>query len=173
MGWSQDRQLDRTGRPVAVDPAKRAPQFRRAPPSAEIGVVAAIDLVYQAADVFQSIEDHAAETVARAHDLARQAAEQLNFAESRNRALEAAQRAAEADLKEANARADQAEQTAKETEAQIAAIQDRLTAAEQRASNAEARAIEAEKTLLRVEDAIRNQLLAKWQPLVGRSAAAA
>jgi hypothetical protein len=48
-----------------------------------------------------------------------------------------------------------------------------VIAAEQRATNAEVRAIEAEKVLIRVEDAIRNQLLSKRHPMAGRSSAAA
>ena len=120
--------------------------IRGAIPSEDTGGVAAIDLVNQAAQVIQSIEDQAAETKMRAHDLARRAAEQLNFAERRIRALESAQSAAEASLNEANARADQAEQGTRIAQAQIAAIEDRLCTAEDRARNAEARAIEAEKT---------------------------
>ena len=168
----QNRQFDRTGHPVAADLLHGPANVRGAILSEYTGGVAAIDLVNQAAQVIQSIEDQAAETKMRAHDLARRAAEQLNFAERRV-GSELAQSAAEASLNEANARADQAEQGTRIAQAQIADIEDRLCTAEDRAKNAEARAIEAEKTLIRVEEAIRSQLLAKRQPLTGISAVAA
>ena len=105
MGWNQDRQLDRMV-PPSNDPAGAVVNFSPSAPSIETGVGTAIDLVYQTAEVLQSIEHRAAETTARAHDLARQAAEQLQSAQSRIRVLEATRREAEAALKEAIARAD-------------------------------------------------------------------
>ena len=173
MEWNQNRQFDSTGHPAALDSLDGPANIRRAIRSEDARGVAAIDLVNQAAQMIQSIEDQAAETKMRAHDLARRATEQLNFAERRIRALESAQSAAEASLNEANIRADQAEQSTRIAQAQIADIEDRLCTAEDRARNAEARAIEAEKTLIRVEEAIRSQLLSKRQSLTGISAAAA
>jgi len=172
MGWNRDREFDRNGRPAEADPAKRVLHFRPAPAYSEAAGVTAIELIHQAAQMMQSVEDHAAETSARAHDLARRAAEQLDLSEARIRSLEMAQRAAAADVKTANARTDEAEQMARATEAQIASMEDRLSAAEHRAAHAEARAIEAEKALVRVENAIRNQLLAQRESVMGRSAAA-
>ena len=103
MERNQNRQFDRTGHPAALDLLHGPANIRGAILSEDTGGVAAIDLVNQAAQVIQSIEDQAAETKMRAHDLARRAAEQLNFAERRIRALESAQSAAEASLNEANA----------------------------------------------------------------------
>ena len=74
MGPIQDRDLDR-----------QVAQFRRNRPSAQAeGAAVLLDLVNQAADVLQSIEDRAAATEARAQYLAHQAAEQLQSAEFSN-----------------------------------------------------------------------------------------
>ena len=171
MEWSKDQHRNETGRP-GVDSSSGVIRLRRTPSSTETPAETAIDLVYQAAEVLQGIENRAVETTTRAHDLARQATEQLQMAESRIRALQSAQSAAEAALQEANNRADQAEQAVKTTEAQIADMANRVAAAEQRARNAETRAIEAEKTLIRIEDAIRSQLLARRSSAMNRSMAA-
>jgi hypothetical protein len=179
MERSQDRQSYGAERSAFADPRngvlhlRGEPQLRGEPASIGTRAAAAIDLVDQAAQVVRCIEDDAAEITARANDLARRAAGQLNSAESQIRALELKQRAAEANLKAAHDRADEAEHKARAAEAQIATLEDRVFAAEQRATNAEARAIEAEKVLIRVEDAIRSQLLSKRHPLMGRSVAAA
>jgi hypothetical protein len=149
------------------------PDIRRAiPPEDRVGVTA-IELVIQTADVFDGIEAHAAETKARAYDLAQRAADQLSFAERQIHALKSLQNAAEASLIKANARADEAEQVNRTIQAQNAVIEHRLATAEARAKNAEAFAIEAQKSLIRVEDAIRSQLLAKLQPPTGIKLAAA
>src|SRR5215472_11421060 len=53
---------------------------------------AALELVYQAADVFRSMEVHARETEARAQSLCTNALERLRLAEMRAEAVERAQR---------------------------------------------------------------------------------
>jgi uncharacterized coiled-coil protein SlyX len=173
MQWDQDRQPDCAGRALTSDAANGVVNFSRAISPKNTQRVTAIDLVNEAVSMIESIEDHAAETEARARDLAQRAAGALNAADSRIRYLESAQSAAETSLNEANARVAKAEQTAKAFAAQIAAIEGRLATAENRARNAETRAIDAEKTLIQVEDAIRSLLLAKRQPPMGASAAAA
>ena len=52
----------------------------------------ALDLVYQAADVFRGMEEHARETEARAQSLCAGALERLRLAEMRAEAVERAQR---------------------------------------------------------------------------------
>lgn len=196
MGWNLVRPVSRTGHQAAPAPAAAGPDFdftpllaelagvtaglaNEAPHSeftslpAESGEVKAIDLVNQAAEMVRSIEDHAAETTARAHGLAQKASAQLEFAHSRIRVLETAQSAAEDRCNAADARAAEAEQTVRQSQAEIAALEERLSAADQRARNAEARVIEAEKVLKRVEDSIRNKLLSKRQPSTNGMAAAA
>ena len=73
--------------------------------------------------------------------------------------------AAESEVKAANARANEAEQMMRAAQSEIAAWTNRLSVTEERARQAEARVIEAEKLLIRVEDAIRNQLLSKRQKM--------
>ena len=107
-------------------------------PSAPNTGAHALDLVYQAADVFRSIEDRARETEARA-EAAERAQRDLIFATERR--LRDASRALE------------------EAQKRLEAQQDQLTAIEHRAQAAEADAREAKQTLALVEDAIRRRLL--------------
>ena len=62
------------------------------PASAPDKGATALDLVYQAADVFRSMEEHARETEARAQSLCTSALERLRLAEVRAEAAERAQR---------------------------------------------------------------------------------
>jgi hypothetical protein len=196
MGWNLVRPVSRTAHPMAsnaageglnfdftpllaelgnlaAESAPKTPNSDFASLPAETGSVMAIDLVNQAAEMVQSIEDHAAEATARAHGLAQKASEQLEFAQSRIRVLEQALGATEERCNAANGRAADAEQTVRRSQAEIAALEERLSAADHRARNAEARVAEAEKVLKRVEDSIRNKLLSKRQPPAHGMAAAA
>ena len=112
----------------------------------------ALNLVYQAAEVFSSMEDHARETEGRAQSLCKSAAERLNLAEKRIEAAERARREADCKLLEASRALEQAQ-------SRIEAAEDQLTAVEFRAQAAEAEAREAKKALALIEDAIRRRLL--------------
>ena len=116
----------------------------------------ALDLVYQAADVFRNMEDHARETEARAQSLCKGATEKLRRAETRVEAAEQAQReltiAAEHKLQDAS-------RALKQAQSRIEAQQDQLAAFEFRAHAAEAEAREAKQALALVEEAIRRRLL--------------
>jgi len=116
----------------------------------------ALDLVYQAADVFRSMEEHARETEARAQSLCTSALERLRRAEMRAEAAERAQRefviTAEHRLKDAC-------QALEHAQSCIEAQKDKLTAAELRAEVAEAEARQAKQALALVEEAIRKRLL--------------
>jgi chromosome segregation ATPase len=171
MRSESDQRRMRNGS-VATDMDNGVVRFRRNSDMRDEGATAAIDLVYQAAELLQSIENRAAETTARAHALAEQAAEQLQSAEQRIRTLDAEKRALEHDLRQAYVRADEAEQAMRTIELQVADLTSRLAGAEQRARDREARTISAEKTLIRIEDAIRTQLLSRGPPSSKRSAAA-
>jgi hypothetical protein len=117
---------------------------------------AALDLVYQAADVFRGMEKHARETEARAQSLCTSALERLQRAEVRAEAAERAQRelivTAERKLQHACRALEQAQSC-------IQAQKDKLTAVELRAEIAEAKALQAKEALALVEDAIRKRLL--------------
>jgi hypothetical protein len=116
----------------------------------------ALDLVYQAADVFRDMEKHARETEARAQSLCTSAIERLRLAEGRAEAAERAQReltvTTERKLQDACRALEQAQCC-------IEAQKDKLTAVELRAEVAEAEARQAKEALALVEEAIRKRLL--------------
>jgi hypothetical protein len=126
------------------------------PPSTLDKGATALDLVYQAADVFRSMEEHARKTEARAKSLCRSALDRLRLAEMRAEAAERAQRdfiiAAEHKLQEASRALEQAR-------SRIEVQDDQLAAKELRAQVAEAEAREAKEALALVEEAIRKRLL--------------
>jgi hypothetical protein len=139
---------------VSLSPDENVLSFAR--PSVPDSGTTALNLVFQAADVFRSIEDHARETEARAQSLCKSALERIRFAEMRTEAAERAQRelitAAECKLQDASRASNQAQ-------SRIEATEDRLTAVEFRAQAAEAEAREARQALALVEEAIRRRLL--------------
>jgi len=116
----------------------------------------AIDLVYQAADVFRGIEEQARQTEARAKSLCNSALDQVRHAEARAEAAEHDHRTvlfnAEEKLRDASRALEQAG-------SRLEAKEDQLAAMEFRAQAAEAEAREAKQALALVEEAIRRQLL--------------
>src|SRR6202163_4907645 len=116
----------------------------------------ALNLVYEAAEIFRSMEDYARETEARAQSLCKSALERLKLAESR---AEAAERARRELITEAECKLQDASQALKQAQSRVEAAEDRLTAVEFRAQAAEAEAREAKQALALVEEAIRRRLL--------------
>jgi hypothetical protein len=143
----------REGRP-AVRRSENVLNFVR-PPVPAAGADA-LDLVYQAAEIFNSIENNAREIEARAHAMCKSAAERLKLAEQRTESAEHSLRevVAEADRKLADA-----SRALTEIELRITAAEDMAIAAETRAQVAETEAREVKQTLALVEDAIRRRLL--------------
>jgi hypothetical protein len=125
-------------------------------PSVPNSGTTALNLVYQAAEVFRSIEDRAQETEARAQALCKGALERLKLAEMRT---EAAERARREFMTEAECKLQDASRALKQAQSRIEAAEDRLTAVEFRAQAAEAEAREAKQALALVEEAIRRRLL--------------
>jgi exonuclease VII large subunit len=125
-------------------------------PSAPGSGATALNLVYQAAEVFRSMEDQARETEARAQSLCKSATERLRHAEKR---IEAAERARQELLTEAECKLQDASRALKQAQSRIEVAEDRLTAVEFRAQAAEAEAREAKQALALVEEAIRRRLL--------------
>ena len=130
----------------------------------------ALDLVYQAAEVFRSIQDQARETEARAQSLCKSAAERLRRAESRADIAERTQRDVFLDAEE---KLQDASRALKEAQVRIDAQQDQVTALEFRAEAAEAEAREARQALALVEEAIRRRLLCTTTEADSRQAAVA
>ena len=127
-----------------------------APSSASDCGTTALNLVYQAAEVFSGMEDHARETEARAQSLCKSAVERLKLAEKR---VEAAERARREIINEADCKLQDASRALKQAQSRIEVAEDRLTAVEFRAQAAEAEARETKKALALVEEAIRRRLL--------------
>ena len=116
----------------------------------------ALNLVYQAAEVFRKIEDHAQQTEARAQSLCKSAAERLRIAETR---AEAAERARREIICEVDCKLQDASRALKQAQLRVEVAEDQLTAMEFRAQAAEAEARESKEALALVEEAIRRRLL--------------
>ena len=152
----------REGRP-AVRRHENVLSFVRPPvPTAGAG---ALDLVYQAAEIFSSIENNAREIEARAQAMCRSAAERLKLAERRTEAAENSLRGVIAD---ADRKLSDASRALTQVELRIAATEDKAVAAEIRAQVAETEAREAKQALALVEDAIRRRLLCASPEAVSR-----
>jgi hypothetical protein len=125
-------------------------------PAAKVAGSDALDLVYQAAEIFNGMERDARELEARALAMCRSAADRLKVAEQRTES-------AEHSLREVVANADRkladASRALTEIELRITAAEDKAAAAEARAHVAETEARDAKQTLALVEDAIRRRLL--------------
>jgi chromosome segregation ATPase len=116
----------------------------------------ALNLVYQAAEAFSSMEDHARETEARARSLCKSAAERLKLAEKRT---ETAERECREIIIQIDFKLQHASKALKQAQSRLEAVQNQLTAVEFRAQAAEAEAREAKHALTLVEEAIRTRLL--------------
>jgi hypothetical protein len=116
----------------------------------------ALDLVYQAADVFREIQDRARETEVRAQSLCRAASEKVRLAEMRAENAEQAHRELMAVI---DRKLQDASRALGEAQSRINAQTDQLTAIEFRAQRAEVDARDAKRALVLVEEAIRKRLL--------------
>jgi len=116
----------------------------------------ALDLVYQAADIFRELQDRARKTEVHAHSLCRAASEKWRLAEMRAEAAEKAHREL---MIEADRKLQDASTPLGAAQSQTSAQADQLTAIEFRAQRAEADAREAKRALALVEEAVRRRLL--------------
>ena len=125
----------------------------------------ALNLVYQAAEIFSGMEDHARETETRARSLCKSAAERLKLAEKR---VEAAERDRRQTIDEADRKLQDASRALKQAESRITVAEEYATAAEFRAQAAEVETQKLRQELALVEDAIRRRLLCANPELMGR-----
>jgi phage-related tail protein len=116
----------------------------------------ALDLVNQAAELFDSMENHARETEAHAQSLCKSLAEKLLRAEKQK---EAAERSRLETVTELNRRLQELTKALNHAQARIDSAEDYATAAEFRAQAAENQLHKANRELAAVEDAIRKRLL--------------
>jgi hypothetical protein len=136
-----------------VSPMEKVLCFRRADSiSASNHGGAVLRLVWQAAELLRSAEDHSVEVETRARALADRAADELKEAKRRIHSLEL-------DCNRLNTLCAQAEDRALAAEGALREAKVQISAMETQLSNAELRASEAEGSLMRVEDAIRNEIL--------------
>jgi hypothetical protein len=120
-------------------------------PAGSVGAQA-LDLVYQASELFRSLEDRARVNEARAEAAERVHVDIVNAAERKLR---------------------DASHALEEAQKRIEAQQQQLSAIEYRAQSAEADAREARQTLALVEDAIRRRLLLTVEQTESRPSAVA
>lgn len=141
----------------------RACEFKMSPGAA------ALDIINQVTELFQDVDNYAAERHARAERLAQQAIEKLKIAHNRVRSAELGRLAAEAEMKklgekvekELSTRLQDVERVLEQAASRMEAAEIQLSAAEQRARTAEMRAEEAESALKRIEEAVRTRILEK------------
>jgi hypothetical protein len=138
-------------------------------PAASSPGAIALELVYQAADVFRGMEERARETEARAQALCRNAAEKLRLAEMRAETAERMQREL---IVDAEHKLQDASRALEQAQSRIEAQQDQLIAIEFRAQAAEAEAREAKQALALIEEAIRKRLLCVHSANIRSTAAA-
>jgi exonuclease VII large subunit len=179
--WLRDHMRDHITNQSALDSPENILSFQRFPNSKMNPGAAALDVVYQAAELIRDVDNYAAERHARAETLARQAIEKLKIAHDCVQSAESRRLAAEAGIKEFSDRLEnelgvrlqEVEKVVEHTTSRIAAAEAQLSAAEQRARIAEARAAEAENALRRIEEAIRIQIVEKMPVNARRTAMAA
>ena len=138
------------------------------PSSTAIDSNAAVDLVYQAADLFRDLENRANENAKYAQTLAEKAVEKLQQAGERIQDLEAERETTRGHIDEANAMVREAAEALKLERSRVKAAEEQLRQLEVRVRNAEARAEKSGNALAQVEHAIRTRLLGQ-----GRLATAA
>jgi hypothetical protein len=153
---------------AAYEPAER----RVPPPELPDNGTAALEAVYQAAELVRTLEARATEAETRARASVLQAIEDMKVAKARVLSVEEQRESAMAALEEANSRAQEIEEALRLEELQLADYEIRLSKAELHANSAEAFASETEKTLTCVEAAIRVHLL-EQRPESSRDLAAA
>lgn len=138
-------------------PARDAANILAFPPtSARDGSATAIDLIYQAAEMFTGIEHRARDIEANARAMCQNAVDKLVDSERRIQAAERARRDIIADV---DRRLQEVSLALSDAKARIDAAEARAAAAERRATAAETEAETARRLLTQVEDTIRSRLL--------------
>jgi chromosome segregation ATPase len=140
---------------ASIDPTEGVLSLRSSRSANNDGATA-LDLVYQAAGIIQRTTERAYEVEARAKSIVEHAIDKLQAAESRHKAEISKQREM---LNEAAAELAESERALEYLQMRIATAESQLSDAERQAKVAETRASEAQEALLRIEDAIRTQLL--------------
>ena len=114
------------------------------------------NLVQQAADMFESMENRARETEARSQALCKTLTEKLRLAE---RQRDASERASREIVGQLNRKLEEVAKALQQAQKRIAVAEDHALAAEFRAQAAEVHVQKANRDLQAVEEAIRKRLL--------------
>jgi hypothetical protein len=162
---SFDRFYDQPRENVAFESAPLRPKERvtrsqageSATADMRIGDGAGLDLVYQAAKVIEGLED-------RATEIEKTSYQQLQLKERRIEGLETELRTAQTLINETRIKLKESDEVARADRARLEAAEKRLSEFEMRAKTAEALARENANAVLRIEEAIRTQILAKRLP---------
>jgi septal ring factor EnvC (AmiA/AmiB activator) len=132
--------------------------FRAGSPAAPTKVCsAALNLVYQAAEVIKDIESQAS-------DAEKTSYQKLQLAQKRIEELEAELRSAQLCINEARVKLKESNELAKAEKSRLDEAERRMCELEMRARTAEMQARENANSVLRVEEAIRTQILSKRLP---------
>jgi methionine synthase II (cobalamin-independent) len=116
----------------------------------------ALDLVNQAAEIFNGMENHARETDARARALCASLTEKLQLAERQRDSSERARREV---VDEFNGKLQDIARALQQAQSRIVQAEDKAVAAEFREQAIEAKLQKANRDLAAVEEAIRTRLL--------------
>ena len=140
------------------EPNDRVLPFRAGSPVAPTkGCGAAMNLVYQAAEVIKDIENQASEAEKAAY-------QKLQIAQKRIEELETELKSAQLCINEARVKLKESNELAKAEKSRLDEAERRMCELEMRARTAETQARENANSVARVEEAIRTQILAKRQP---------
>jgi hypothetical protein len=132
--------------------------FRAGSPAAPTKVCgAALNLVYQAAEVIKDIESQASNAEKTSY-------QKLQIAQKRIEELEAELRSAQSCINEARVKLKESNELAKAEKSRLDEAERRMCELEMRARTAEMQARENANSVLRVEEAIRTQILSKRLP---------
>ena len=116
----------------------------------------ALSLVQQATELFESMENQARETEARAQSLCKSAAQKLRLAEKQR---DAAERARHDVVHELNGKLEDMTQALQRVDKRVVVAEDHALAAEFRAQAAEAQLYKANQELAAIEEMILKRLL--------------
>ena len=159
MAFGANQQLredmwDYRSRPPSTGEQENILRFTQSA-AADYGATA-LDLVNQAAEIFNGMENHARETEAHAQALCNSLTEKLQLAERQRDASERARRQV---VDELNGKLVEVSRALQQAQARIVSAEDYATAAEFRAQAAEAQLYRANQELAAVSEAIRKRLL--------------
>jgi len=127
------------------------------PAASTKGCSAALNLVYQAAEVIKDIESQATEVEKTSY-------QKLQIAQKRIEELETELRSAQHCINEARAKLKESNEIAKAERSRLDIAEKRMCELEMRARTAEGQARENANSVARIEEAIRTQILSRRMP---------